>query len=390
VSNMGASPEELQRRNYSQTTTRTYLRAVAGFAKHFGKAPDQLGPDEIRRYQAHLIEERRIGVRTAANHTAALRFFFVKTLKRPYALEEVPYPKRPRRLPIVLSQEEAIALINSAKNLYHRAMLETLYSTGMRRAELCQLKVEDIDSHRMVIHIRQGKGGKDRDVPLSANLLETLRAYWRWMRPKIYLFPGTVNNWRADKPITTKNVWEACAEAARRAGITKRVSPHLLRHSFATHLLENGADLLTVQALLGHTDLKHTAIYLHLSARHLKAAGRGFFLFLRPSATFSGRISLWRLEMSSARATISPKVSSGSGRIKALDCARKLAEDPDLPPATERILVGGLGVLRIGIADALVDFFVLAVLIVVVLALLPDVIRRIADDHGNRRLLDVP
>ena len=265
--------EELQRRNYSQTTTRNYLRAVAGFAKHFGKPPDQMGPDEIRRYQAHLIEERRIGVRTAANHTAALRFFFVKTLKRAYALEEVPYPKRPRRLPIVLSQKEAIALINSAKNLYHRAMLETLYSTGMRRAELCQLKVEDIDSHRMVIHIRQGKGGKDRDVPLSANLRETLRAYWRWMRPQTYLFPGTVNNWRADKPITTKNVWAACVEAAKRAGIAKRVSPHLLRHSFATHLMENGADLLTVQALLGHSDLKHTAIYLHLSERHLKAAG---------------------------------------------------------------------------------------------------------------------
>jgi integrase/recombinase XerD len=143
----------------------------------------------------------------------------------------------------------------------------------MRRAELCQLKVEDIDSHRMVIHIRQGKGGKDRDVPLSANLLETLRAYWRWMRPQTYLFPGTVNNWRADRPITTKNVWIACVEAARRAGITKRVSPHLLRHSFATHLMENGADLLTVQTLLGHSNPKDTAIYLHLSERHLKAAG---------------------------------------------------------------------------------------------------------------------
>jgi hypothetical protein len=135
---------------------------------------------------------------------------------------------------------------------------------------LCQLKVEDTDSPRMVIHIRQGKGGKDRDVPLSANLLETLRAYWRWMRPKTYLFPGTVNNWRADKPITTKNVWLACVEAARRAGITKRVSPHLIRHSFATHLIENGADLLTVQTLLGHNDPKDTAIYLHLSERHLK------------------------------------------------------------------------------------------------------------------------
>ena len=125
----------------------------------------------------------------------------------------------------------------------------------------------------MVIHIRHGKGGKDRDVPLSAQLLETLRAYDDWMQPETYLFPGTVHGWRADKPITSKVVWEACAEAAKRANLTKRVSPHLLRHSFATHLMENGADLLTVQALLGHTDLKHTAIYLHLSERHLKAAG---------------------------------------------------------------------------------------------------------------------
>lgn len=202
-----------------------------------------------------------------------MRFFFVKTLKRPYPVEEVPYPKQPRRLPIVLSQEEAVALLNSAKNLYHRAMLMTLYSTGMRRAELCKLKVEDIDSKRMIVHIRQGKGGKDRDVPLSPILLETLREYWRWMRPRTYLFPGTVNCRRADKPITSKVIWEACVEAAKNAGIAKRVSPHLLRHSFATHLMENGADLPTVQALLGHTDLKPTSIYLHLSERHLKAAG---------------------------------------------------------------------------------------------------------------------
>lgn len=265
--------EELQRRNYAATTIRTYIHAVAEFAKYFGKPPDQLGPDEIRRYQAYLIEERKIEVRTAALRTAAIRFFYVKTLKRPYPLEEVPYPKRPRRLPVVLSQEEAVALINSAKNLFHRAILMTLYSTGIRRAELCQLKLEDIDTQRMVIHIRHGKGGKDRDVPLSAQLLDTLRAYDDWMQPETYLFPGTVRGRRADKPITSKVVWEACAEAAKRANLTKRVSPHLLRHSFATHLMENGADLLTVQALLGHTDLKHTAIYLHLSERHLKAAG---------------------------------------------------------------------------------------------------------------------
>jgi site-specific recombinase XerD len=187
--------------------------------------------------------------------------------------EELPYPKRPRLLPIVLSQEEAAQLIASASNLFHRAMLMTLYSTGMRRAELCQLKVEDIDGGRMVIHIRQGKGGKDRDVPLDPKLRETLREYYRWMRPKTYLFPGTEKGWRADKPITAKVPWEACREAAQRAGIAKRVSPHLLRHSFATHLIENGADLPTVQTLLGHADLRATSIYLHLSQRHLKAAG---------------------------------------------------------------------------------------------------------------------
>ncbi|HEX3940889.1 MAG TPA: tyrosine-type recombinase/integrase [Acidobacteriaceae bacterium] len=190
-----------------------------------------------------------------------------------YPVEEVPYPRAPRRLPIILTREEAIRLIDSASNLFHRAMLITMYSTGMRRAELCRLKVEDIDSTRMLIHIRQGKGGKDRDVPLSPKTLETLREYWRWMKPKTYMFPGTINGSRADKPIMPKVLWEACREAAQRAGITKAVRPHLLRHSFATHLVEGGADLPTVQALLGHTDLKPTSIYLHLSERHIKAAG---------------------------------------------------------------------------------------------------------------------
>ena len=179
-----------------------------------------------------------------------------------YPVEEVPYPRAPRRLPIILTREEAIRLIDSASNLFHRAMLITMYSTGMRRAELCRLKVEDIDSTRMLIHIRQGKGGKDRDVPLSPKALETLREYWRWMKPKTYMFPGTINGSRADKPITPKVLWEACREAAQRAGITKAVRPHLLRHSFATHLVEGGADLPTVQALLGHTDLKPPPLFI--------------------------------------------------------------------------------------------------------------------------------
>jgi site-specific recombinase XerD len=265
--------EELQRRNYSQTTVNTYLKVVEDFARHFGRPPDKLGKEQLRAYQVHLLQERKLGVRTVGLHTAALRFFFCKTLKRMYPVEEVPYPRAPRRLPIILTREEATRLIDSASNLFHRAMLITMYSTGMRRAELCRLKVEDIDSTRMLIHIRQGKGGKDRDVPLSPKTLETLREYWRWMKPKTYLFPGTVNGSRADKPITPKVLWEACREAAQRAGITKAVRPHLLRHSFATHLVEGGADLPTVQALLGHTDLKPTSIYLHLSERHIKAAG---------------------------------------------------------------------------------------------------------------------
>ena len=265
--------EELQRRNYSQTTVNTYLKVVEDFARHFHRPPDELGKEQIRAYQVHLFQERKLGVRTVGLHTAALRFFFCKTLKRMYPVEEVPYPRAPRRLPIILTREEAIRLIDSASNLFHRAMLITMYSTGMRRAELCRLKVEDIDSTRMLIHIRQGKGGKDRDVPLSPKVLETLREYWRWMKPKTYMFPGTINGSRADKPITPKVLWEACREAAQRAGITKAVRPHLLRHSFATHLVEGGADLPTVQALLGHADLKPTSIYLHLSERHIKAAG---------------------------------------------------------------------------------------------------------------------
>ena len=200
-----------------------------------------------------------------------LRFLFVKTLRRPYLPDVIPFPKQHKRLPTVLSQEEVARLIDATGNLMHRAMVMTLYATGVRRAELCRLKVADIDSGRMVLHIREGKGGRDRDVPLSPKLLTTLREYWRWMKPKTYLFPGMENNWRADVPVTTKVAWIAVTEAAKAAGIGKRVSPHTLRHSYATHLLEAGADLRTIQVLLGHAKLADTTVYLHLSRRHLQA-----------------------------------------------------------------------------------------------------------------------
>ena len=263
--------EELHRRNYAASTSAYYIQHVEQLARFFKRSPDRLTPTHLRTYQAHLLRERKLAPRTVRLHVCAIRFFFVKTLKRRYSLDDTPYPKAPRRLPQILSVDEVTQLINATQSLSHRTMLMVLYSTGMRNAELRHLQVKDIDSRRMLIHIQQGKGGRDRYVPLSPTLLVTLRAYYRWMQPKTWLFPGTVAGWRADKPITPKVLWEACVVAARRAALGKRVSPHLLRHSYATHLLEGGADLRTIQLLLGHVSLRHTVLYLHLSQRHLQA-----------------------------------------------------------------------------------------------------------------------
>jgi integrase/recombinase XerD len=262
--------EELQRRNYSSETTRAYLFAVKDFAGYFSKRPDKLGQEHLRQYQLHLLNDRKLAVETIVGRISALRFFFVKVLRRPYREIDLVYPKRPERLPVILSEEEVARLIESASTSYHRVILMTLYGTGLRREELCRLKVTDIDSQRMVVHVRQGKGNKDRDVTLSPRLLEVLRAYWKWRKPKTYLFPSLYRK-RLEQPIDSKTVWHAVREAARRAGIKKKVSPHLLRHSWATHLLERGTDLKTIQVLLGHVDLEATTIYLHLSQRHMQA-----------------------------------------------------------------------------------------------------------------------
>ena len=263
--------EELQRRNYSEATIRGYLRAVSAFAKHFGKSPDKLGPEELRQYQVYLLREKRLTPRGVEARMSALRFLYVKTLKRYEMREHLPFPKVPRKLPVVMSQEEVAKVIDSARNLLQRTILMALYSTGARRAELAQLKVADVDSQRMVIHIRHGKGGHDRDVPLSEKLLEALRQYWRWMKPKTWLFPGLVKGGRVDRPMHDKVVWWSVQQAVQRADLQKRITPHTFRHSFATHLLEGGADLKTIQVMLGHSKIEDTAIYLHLSRRHLQA-----------------------------------------------------------------------------------------------------------------------
>ena len=262
--------EELQRRNYSDNTIRQYLLAVRQFAEYFGKRPDQLGPDELRTYQAYLLRERKLAVGTVVARVAALRFFFVRVLKRHQFREDLPYPKDRRRLPTVLSLEEVTRLINAAGNLQQRAMLMTLYGTGMRRTELSLLKVRDIDSQRMMIRVERGKGGAGRDIPLSPALLETLREYWRCKKPHTYLFPSSEGHRGKEQPTSDRAVWYACKQAARHAGLTKRIGPHTLRHSFATHLLEAGTDLRTIQIILGHGDLETTAKYLHLSQRHLR------------------------------------------------------------------------------------------------------------------------
>ena len=262
--------EELQRRNYSPGTIRCYLRAVADFARYFHRSPDQLRPQHIREYQAYLFRERKLDASSVTQKLAALRFFFVKTLKKPWSVAETPYPKQVRRLPTILSQEEVARLINSARNPFDRVLLMTLYATGVRCAKVARLQVGDIDSSRMVVHVRAGKGREDRDVMLSPVLLAALREHWSRIKPKVWLFPAGRRH-TAAQPLNTKTVWRACHHAVQRAGLNKPVHVHTLRHCFATHLHEAGADLRTIQVLLGHRDLEETTLYIHLSRRHLSA-----------------------------------------------------------------------------------------------------------------------
>ena len=265
--------EEIQRRNYSPETTRSYIHAVKQFAEYFGKSPEKLGAEEVRRYQLYLLNEKKYTAGSVKVHISALHFFYKKVLKRrDLTLDDLVYPKKPKKLPVVLSQGEVTRLIEATTNPMHRTVLMVLYGTGIRRTEASLLKVSDIDSQRMVLHIRQGKGARDREVPLSTTLLQALREYWRWRKPKNFLFPSSTGHRGQEQPISDKTVWHVCKGAAVRAGIQKKIGPHTLRHSFATHHLEAGTDLRTIQLLLGHADLKDTTVYLHLSHRHLHAA----------------------------------------------------------------------------------------------------------------------
>lgn len=259
--------EDMQIRNYSPHTIDGYIRYVAQFAKHYKTSPERLGPEQIRAYQVHLLQQE-VSESIFIQSVCALRFLYEKTLHRPWMVEYIPYPKKPKKLPIVLSRNEVGTLIRVPRHLKHRVILATLYTTGLRVSELCRLQGADIDSERMVVIVRQGKGKKDRQVGLSADLLPLLRRYWKLYGLQSWLFPGH----RVSEPITRGGIEFICHKAGRDAQIKKAVYPHLLRHTFATHLLEAGMDLRSIQLLLGHATLRSTSIYLHVANPALQAS----------------------------------------------------------------------------------------------------------------------
>jgi len=258
--------EDLRIRNYAPSTAECYVRSVAEFAKHFHRPPDQLGAEEIRLWQLFLINEKRVKLPSYIQAICGLRFFYRNTLNRKVEIERIPFPRREKKLPLILSKEEVKALLTAPKNLAHRAILATLYGAGLRVSEATSLNVDDLDPSRGVIWVRGGKGRKDRQVMLSEPLREVLAAYCRRKCPTDWLFPGT----KPGCPLSPRSVFCTCRKAARLAGIAKKVHPHSLRHAFATHLLEDGVNLVVIQKLLGHASLRTTARYVHVADSTLR------------------------------------------------------------------------------------------------------------------------
>jgi integrase/recombinase XerD len=252
--------EDMTVRNLSPATQRSYLYAVAKFSRFFGKSPERLELEDVRAYQVHLASQG-IAWATLNQTVAALRFFYGVTLNRPEIPERIAYAREPRRLPVVLSADEVVRFLEAVPSLKSRTALTTAYATGLRVSEVVALKVADIDSGRMLIRVEQGKGGKDRYVMLSAQLLAILRTYWRLAKPRHWLFPGRDE----ERPIDQTVLHAACRSACEAAGLTKHVTVHTLRHSFATHLLESGADIRIIQVLLGHTNIATTARYAQVA-----------------------------------------------------------------------------------------------------------------------------
>jgi integrase/recombinase XerD len=266
---MGRLHDEMKRdlelKNYSPKTRSCYLASAKSFALHFHRSPAELADQEVREYLHYLIQEKKVSQSTISQSYSALKFLYETTLKRDWNGFRIPRAKVGKRLPVVLSQQEIQAIFSATRNLKHRAILMTIYSAGLRVSEVVHLKVSDIDSQRMVIRVQQGKGDKDRYTLLAQRTLEVLREYWKAYRPKDWLFPGQP----AKGSLSVSSVQKVFEKVLHEAGIKKHATVHTLRHSFATHLLEAGTDLYHIQHLLGHTTLKTTTIYLHLSRKDL-------------------------------------------------------------------------------------------------------------------------
>jgi integrase/recombinase XerD len=258
--------EDMTIRKFAPKTQASYIRAVRNFTVFLGRSPDQAGAEDLRRYQLHLASTG-VSIPSQNATVAALRFFFTVTLGRSKVTDRMPFVREPRKLPVVLSPEEVARFLEAAPGLKYRAALSVAYGAGLRANEVVSLKLCDIDSTRMVIRVEQGKGRKDRYVMLSAHLLALLRAYWKAARPQGWLFPGQ----NRVNPLTTRQLNRACHAAAQVAGIDKRVSLHTLRHSFATHLLEQKVDIRVIQVLLGHKKLDTTALYSQVATKTIRA-----------------------------------------------------------------------------------------------------------------------
>jgi integrase/recombinase XerD len=269
---------DMQIRNLAENTQKSYLQQVSSFARHFRRSPETLGPEEIRAWTIYLVNERKLAPSSVQLAVGALRFLYRVTLRREWSDEDFPLPKKPVRLPVILSIEEVKALFDAIPSLKHRAMLMTAYAAGLRISEVAHLKAIDIDSQRMVIRVNQGKNHKDRYVMLSPRLLEILRAYWHDAHPRDWLFPGDIPG----RPITPCAIRLACNMARERSGIKKPITPHSLRHAFATHLLETGADVRRIQLLMGHRSLSTTSRYLRIATSTVCATTSPFDLLPHP------------------------------------------------------------------------------------------------------------
>jgi site-specific recombinase XerD len=259
--------EDLALRGMSETTIVTYVGCARRFAEHFGRSPSRMGAAEIRAFLLHLTE-RRVRPRTFNVYVGALLFLYRVTLEQPEQVAKIPHMRVPMHVPTVLTGIEVERILGALESDKHRAVVMLAYGAGLRICEACHLRIEDIDAKRMLLHIRNAKRGRERHVMLSPRLLKVLRTYWKRTRPSgPYVFPGG----GADGVFSRRAVHHALVKAARRAGITKTVSPHTLRHSFATHLLERGTDLRTLQVLLGHASLKSTMAYLHVSTARVQS-----------------------------------------------------------------------------------------------------------------------